>query len=66
MLPTDDADVDVEALDRKLDEVSASRFDIIVLDAFYRILPKGMSENDNGSMTQVFNKLDSNQQRQQI
>ena len=53
------SDVDVEALDRKLDEVSASRFDIIVLDAFYRILPKGMSENDNASMTQVFNKLDS-------
>ena len=53
------SDVDVEALDRKLDEVSASRFDIIVIDAFYRILPKGMSENDNASMTQIFNKLDS-------
>ena len=46
-------------MDGKLDEIGASRFDIIVIDAFYRILPKGMSENDNGSMTQVFNKLDS-------
>ena len=53
------SDVDIEALDGKLDEIGASRFDIIVIDAFYRILPKGMSENDNGSMTQVFNKLDS-------
>ena len=53
------SDVDIEALDAKLDEIKASRFDIIVIDAFYRILPKGMSENDNGSMTQVFNKLDT-------
>ena len=53
------SDVDIETLDGKLDEIGASRFDIIVIDAFYRILPRGMSENDNASMTQVFNKLDS-------
>lgn len=53
------SDVDIDALDKKLDEVGGSRFDIIVIDAFYRILPKGMSENDNSSMTQIYNKLDT-------
>ena len=53
------SDVDVNELDKKLDEAGASRFDIVVIDSFYRILPKGMSENDNASMTQVFNKLNT-------
>ena len=50
--------VDIDALDAKLDECGGSQYDIIVIDAFYRILPKGMSENDNASMTQIYNKLD--------
>ena len=50
--------VDIDALDAKLDECGGSKYDIIVIDAFYRILPKGMSENDNASMTQIYNKLD--------
>ena len=50
--------VDIDALDSKLDECGGSQYDIIVIDAFYRILPKGMSENDNASMTQIYNKLD--------
>jgi len=53
------SDVDVDALDRKIDEVGGSRFDVVVIDAFYRILPRGMSENDNAAMTQIFNKLDA-------
>ena len=53
------SDVDVNDLDSKLDEIGGSRFDIIVIDALYRILPKGISENDNAGMTQLYNKLDS-------
>lgn len=53
------SNVDIDALDTKLDECGGSQYDIIVIDAFYRILPKGMSENDNASMTQIYNKLDS-------
>ena len=52
------SNVDIDALDSKLDECGGSQYDIIVIDAFYRILPKGMSENDNASMTQIYNKLD--------
>ena len=53
------SNVDIDALDRKLEECGGERFDIVVIDAFYRILPKGMSENDNASMTQIYNKLDA-------
>ena len=53
------ADIDVDALDSKLDEIGASNFDIIVIDALYRVLPKSASENSNSDMTQVYNKLDS-------
>ncbi|MGI9459277.1 MAG: AAA family ATPase, partial [Pirellulales bacterium] len=53
------SNVDIDALDRKLDECGGNKYDIIFLDAFYRILPKGMSENDNAAMTNIYNKLDA-------
>ncbi len=34
------------------------QFDMIVLDAFYRFLPKGTDENDNGAMANLYNFLD--------
>ncbi len=34
-------------------------FTLIAIDAFYRILPAGISENDNASMTQVYNQIDT-------
>jgi hypothetical protein len=33
-------------------------FKVIIIDAFYRILPEGMDENDNGAMAKVYNTLD--------
>src|SRR5690606_3187645 len=30
----------------------------IILDAFYRFLPEGASENDNAQMAQLYNQLD--------
>ena len=53
------SDIDVNGLDSKLDEIGGSRFDIIVIDALYRILPAGASENDNAAMTQLYNRLDA-------
>jgi len=32
--------------------------DLIILDAFYRFLPEGTSENDNAAITQLFNQID--------
>jgi len=34
------------------------RFRIVILDAFYRFLPPGTDENDNGSMANLYNHLD--------
>jgi hypothetical protein len=35
------------------------RFDLVVLDAYYRMLPEGVSENDNAAMAGVYNAIDS-------
>lgn len=35
------------------------RFKLVILDAFYRVLPKDTDENDNGTMAQVYNHLDA-------
>lgn len=32
---------------------------LIILDAFYKLLPRGYDENDNAMMTELFNELDS-------
>jgi hypothetical protein len=36
----------------------AGQFDLIILDAWYRFIPKGYDENSNSDMIQLFNKLD--------
>jgi hypothetical protein len=36
-------------------EAIKGRFDLIILDAFYRFLPPKVSENDNGDMTRLMN-----------
>ncbi len=33
-------------------------FKLIILDAFYRFMPKGMDENDNGTMANLYNVID--------
>ncbi len=39
-------------------EIGARRFKLIVLDAFYRFIPKDTDENDNGSVARLYNYLD--------
>ncbi len=38
--------------------IPAGRYRIIVLDAWYRFLPAGVDENDNGAMAGLYNLLD--------
>jgi hypothetical protein len=45
-------------LRQHLEAVEPGRFKVIVLDAFYRFMPAGFSENDNGQMASVYNELD--------
>jgi hypothetical protein len=43
----------------KLDSIAPGTYRLIILDAWYRFLPKGVSENDNSAMTEMYNVLDS-------
>lgn len=50
---------DIFGLSSYFDTLTPGRFKLIVLDAFYRFMPKDTDENDNGTMSQVYNHLDS-------
>jgi hypothetical protein len=51
---------DINQLCREfLTHIRPGQFSVIVLDALYRFLPVGVSENDNAQMQQIYNLLDS-------
>lgn len=39
--------------------IDPGRYQLIILDAFYRFLPRDTDENDNGAMANIYNLLDS-------
>jgi hypothetical protein len=39
--------------------IEPGRFRVIVLDAFYRFMPEGGDENDNGTMANIYNRIDA-------
>ena len=52
-------DISLTGIEKLLEEIDGSAFDLIIVDALYRVLPKGASENDNAQMTQLYNRLDA-------
>ena len=52
------AAVDMNHIEEKLVAAGASRFDVIILDALYRFIPAGTSENDNAQMMLIYNTID--------
>lgn len=52
------AAVDMTKIEGKLVAAGASRFDVIILDALYRFIPPGTSENDNAQMMLIYNTID--------
>jgi hypothetical protein len=50
---------DIVSLGTYFAEMQPGQYRLIILDAFYRFMPKDMDENDNGTMSQVYNYLDS-------
>lgn len=40
------------------DKIKKGRFDIVILDAFYRFVPPNFNENDNGAITNIYNMID--------
>lgn len=51
--------VDIFAMADYFDQVEPERYQVIVIDAFYRFMPRDSDENDNGTMTNVYNALDT-------
>ena len=50
---------DIFSLARCFEAITPGRFALVVLDAFYRFMPRGMDENDNGTMASVYNHVDA-------
>lgn len=50
---------DIYGLNEYFLTLKPGQYKLIVLDAFYRFMPKDTDENDNGSMSQIYNHLDS-------
>ncbi len=56
---------DLYSLGRYFEQIDAGSYRLIILDAFYRFLPAGTDENDNGAMANLYNVLDAHAQRLQ-
>lgn len=52
---------DIFAFEERVRQIEGSDWKpgVIILDAFYRMLPPGYSENDNAQMAEVYNAIDS-------
>ena len=51
--------VDLVKLGPMLDSIEPGRYALIILDAWYRFLPIGFSENDNAQVMALYNKIDA-------
>ena len=49
---------DLVEFEPDLVSLGPGRFDLIIIDAFYRVLPSGTDENDNGAIAALYNVLD--------
>ena len=49
---------DVFTLSAFFESLEPDRFRVIILDAFYRFMPRNMDENDNGTMASLYNHID--------
>jgi len=50
---------DLVRLGGALAEIKPGTYDLVVLDAWYRFLPPGVSENDNAAIMSLYNLIDS-------
>lgn len=50
---------DIFAMRSFFEALEAGRYALIILDAFYRFMPRDMDENDNGTMASVYNHIDA-------
>lgn len=50
---------DIFSLGKYFDSIEPGRYALVVLDAFYRFMPRDMDENDNGTMANIYNHVDA-------
>lgn len=50
--------LDFEKLRAYFDQLAIGFFKVIIMDAFYRFLPKDTDENSNGNLTDIYNLID--------
>ncbi len=58
VLPLRGANCDINEIQAHLSDIQPGYFTLVILDALYRTLPNGVSENDNAGMMKIYNKLD--------
>ena len=49
---------DLVAMETYFNAIKPGRYKLVILDAFYRFMPKETSENDNATMAMLYNHLD--------
>ena len=50
--------IDIHQIENRLASIEPGTYSLVVIDALYRTLPDGTSENDNAQMMAIYNKLD--------
>ena len=48
----------IEDLSNQIEALKPYGFKLVIIDAFYRALPKGTDENDNGTVAGIYNLID--------
>ena len=48
----------IEDISNHIEELKEEGYKLIIIDAFYRAMPRGVDENDNGAIADVYNMLD--------
>ena len=48
----------IEDLSGRIEKLKPYGFKLIIIDAFYRAMPKGTDENDNGTVAGIYNLID--------
>lgn len=58
VIPLRGQNIDIHGLEGRLEAIEPGTYELVILDALYRTLPAGTSENDNAAMMAIYNKLD--------
>jgi len=49
---------DIKSLSPIVSSIETDRYSLVIIDAWYRMLPPGVSENDNAGMADLYNTID--------